>query len=234
MYNENFTKLVTESADSTYIGRGNPNAKILLVGQEYSKPNKNEEFNAKYWRSKIVNNEAVCLTHDKKVSEGHTWTKYQKLHDYIFERDNTKKIDFEEKIFTTEMNDNPAKNNAEAQKREDFEINLQNRKKTFINSEFIKNFPIVVLACSHYISPNEFCEIFEVEFHPLGRKYPNDDSNAMTNHYWTHYNKKESDPKLVIHTQQLSGHISNDLLKQMGKDIRDFLQTNNYWELSNH
>lgn len=229
MYNENFIKLVTECADVTYIGRGNPNAKILFVGQEYSKPNENAEFEAKYWKDKIANNEKADLKHFKRKEDKgqHTWRIYQKLHDYIFEKKSTNEFDFEEWVFTTEMNDSPATNNSIAQKRKDFKINLQNSKNTFINSDFIKQFLVIVLACSHYITPDEFCKIFDVEFLPQGKKYPNDNSNAMTNHFWTHYNKNKTEPKLVIHTQQLSGYISNDFLETMGKVIREFLIKNN-------
>lgn len=44
MYSSSFKKLINESSDDTYIGRGNTNANILLVGKEYSKGfhNRNE------------------------------------------------------------------------------------------------------------------------------------------------------------------------------------------------
>src|SRR5690554_3272440 len=104
--NESFIKLITESTDNTYIGRGNPNAKILFVGKEYSKPNENAEFDAKYWKEKIAKNERVYLKHLKRKEDKsqHTWKIYQKLYDFIFEEESTNEFNFEEEVFTTEMN----------------------------------------------------------------------------------------------------------------------------------
>ena len=228
MYNENFKKLVTEANSETYIGRGNPNAKILFVGKEYSKPNEKAEFDAKYWKEKISRSKIIDFTHNKQVNEGHTWNKYQKLHNYIFEKESGNEFDFEKNIFTTEMSEIPQKNTKDAPKNPAFFPKLINRKVTFFKSDFIKQFPVVILACSHYITPNEFCEIFDVEFIPQGKKYPNDNSNSMINHFWTHYNKNGTESKLVIHTQQLSGSISNKFLETMGKIIQEFLIVNNH------
>ena len=131
MYSENFKKLVEKSLGETYIGRGNPNAKILFVGKEYSKPNENAEFDANYWKEKISNNESVYLTHKKEVGEGHTWNKYQNLHDCIFEKPKTDMFNFEELIFTTEMSEIPQKNTRIANKNPEFIPKLIKRKQKF-------------------------------------------------------------------------------------------------------
>ena len=213
----------------TYIGRGNPNAKILFVGKEYSKPNENAEFDANYWKEKISNNESVYLTHKKEVGEGHTWNKYQNLHDCIFEKPKTDMFNFEELIFTTEMSEIPQKNTRIANKNPEFIPKLIKRKQKFFKSDFIQSFPVIVLACSDYITPQEIYDIFDVAFE-IGGKYPDDDSNSMQNHFWIHYNKdKNNKPKLVIHTRQLSVDVSNDLLKEMGKVIRNHLKSINLY-----
>jgi len=73
-----------------------------------------------------------------------------------------------------------------------------------------------VLACSNYISGKQITEIFGVKFDKeVGEK---------RQRYWIHYNKKET--KLVIHTRQLSGAVSNELLENMATDIREFLKKN--------
>ncbi|WP_175513940.1 hypothetical protein [Flavobacterium degerlachei] len=38
--------------------------------------------------------------------------------------------------------------------------------------------------------------------------------------FWTHYNSDKT--KLVIHTRQLSANVSNDLLKEIANEIRNF------------
>ena len=44
MFSSSFKNLIKTLSPKTYIGRGNPNAKILFVGKEYSKPNEKNEF----------------------------------------------------------------------------------------------------------------------------------------------------------------------------------------------
>ena len=221
MYSESFKKLVEESLDETYIGRGNPNSKILFVGKEYSKANENAEFDAKYWKDKISKNEAVHLTHKKEVGEGHTWTKYQHLHDYIFERPKTDMFNFEELIFTTEMSEIPQKNNRDAHTNPDFLPRLNKRKQEFFKSDFIQNFPVIVLACSDYIKNNdeirEIDDIFGVHYKEEYEKK----IYSKSNWYYSHYNDDKT--KLVIHTRQLSANVMAELLEDMAKLIRQHL-----------
>ncbi len=224
LYKESFRTLVLEGiANNTYIGIGNPNSKILIVGKEGSELNKQEDeiSFAKDWLPKIENNE-ISFRRFKKADlvkgysgEGHTWNKYQKLHDYIFteDLDNREKneINFEEKIFTTEMNINRSKRANDAPKD-----GMQERKDTFFRSEFIQQFPVIILACGDYIKNNEkvreIDDIFGVEF---DREYKTAQS------FWTHYNPDKT--KLVIHTRQLSIAVSEELLKDMAKVIIEHL-----------
>lgn len=221
MYNKNFKNLIKECSDRTYIGRGNPNAKILFIGKEYSTPNLKHEFEAKYWSEKIYLNELVNLNHKKDVVEGHTWSKYQKLHDYIFERSKTNILNFEDRIFTTEMSEISQKNTRDARKHIDFEEKLQQRKREFFKSEFIQDFPVVVLACSDYIKNNnvirEIDDIFGVGYKD---EYPKK-TYTKSNWFYSHYNRDRT--KLVIHTRQLSGNVLNELLKDMSTVIRRHL-----------
>ena len=226
MYNEIFKKLVNKSSDETYIGRGNPNANILFIGKEYSKANEKSEFDGKYWKKKIAKNESICLTHKKKVGEGHTWSKYQKLHDYIFEKSKTDTFDFEQLIFTTEMSEIPQKNARIAKKNPEFKPKLAKRKQEFFKSDFIQNFPVIVLACSDYIkNDNEIREIDEI----FGAHYKDEYEKKIYskfNWFYSHYNDDKT--KLVIHTRQLSANVKSKLLEDMGKLIRQHLRQNNY------
>ena len=123
------------------------------------------------------------------------------------------------------MSEIPQKNTRNASKNIEFKPKLIKRKIDFFKSKFIQDFPVIVLACSNYITPTEIYEIFDVAFE-IGGKYPDDDSTSMQSHFWIHYNKdKNNKPKLVIHTRQLSVDVSNELLKEMGKVIRNHLKS---------
>lgn len=237
LYKESFRTLVLEGiANNTYIGTGNPNSKILIVGKEGSskEPTDGEICFAKDWLPKIENNEISFRKLDKRYlvkkhtgevnsGEGHTWNKYQKLHDNIFteykEKREKNEINFEERIFTTEMNTNRSKNSKEASK-----AGMQERKNNFFREEFIQQFPVIILACGSYIKNNEkvpeINDIFGVTFKPYGRKYPKEETpNRQA--FWTHYNPDKT--KLVIHTRQLSSNVSNELLFEMANVIKEHL-----------
>jgi hypothetical protein len=232
LYKESFKTLVNigfekDTEICKYIGTGNPNSKILIVGKEGSceKPPEGEICFAKHWFPKIENNELISFNrfYKRRLSEGHTWSKYQKLHDNIFpeykEKQEKNEINFEERIFTTEMNINRSKISKEASK-----AGMQERKDTFFKSEFIQQFPVIILACGTYIKNNkkvrEIDDIFGVEF---VKEYKTDTPNPQS--FWTHYNPDKT--KLVIHTRQLSMAVSDDLLKDMAKVIKEHLKNLN-------
>ena len=237
--------------NGTYIGTGNPNSKILIVGKETAtdvdnKANGNEldvlfeneslqdfKENTVKWDLNIKNNVEVDSIpnwisgidsplsinplfpfknlHPKELKEGTTWRKYQKLHDSIFLNDLTlvkeKIFDFHNNFFLTEMNDSPSKFTKDANKS-----GIPNRKQLFKKSEFFQNFPVVILACSNYINGNEIEDIFNVKFDKqLG------EGKQL---FWTHYNSDRT--KLVIHTRQLSTNVSDNLLKEIANEVRNF------------
>jgi len=253
-YQEFFVKTVLECEKTeTYIGTGNPNSKILIVGKETAtdienKANLDELYvrfqrenlqdfneNAFKWNLNIKNNVEVNSIpnwiggkdsplssnplfpfkslHPKinKLKEGHTWSKYQKLHDSIFLNNlsstKEKEIDFHNNFFLTEMNSSPAKFTKDANKS-----GIPSRKQFFKENEFFQNFPVIILACSNYISGNEIENIFNVSFD----KQCGDGKQL----FWTHYNSDRT--KLVIHTRQLSTNVSDNLLKEIANEVRNF------------
>ena len=198
------------------IGQGNPEAKILFVGKEPSSEVTNDytfecldERNDKTF-------EDLWQVHDKPL-EGATWSKYQKIIDRIYpDRKHTKgKIDFEEMAFCTEMNNVCALHTTDADKS-----TIADKRRLLQESEFIQSFPVVILACGPYIinqgENRQIDDTFGVEFIREGI------TNARQN-YWIHYCKNPKKPKLVIHTRQLSGRISNELVYSIGDTIREFL-----------
>jgi hypothetical protein len=120
------------------------------------------------------------------------------------------------------MSELPSKTTGKAIKKSDFKTKLQYRKGTFFKTDFIKDFPIVVLACSNYIINNdknrEIDNIFDVNFISEG--------GTPNQKFWIHRNKSEI-PKLVIHTRQLSNAIEDELLIKIGEEIKNFSIANN-------
>jgi hypothetical protein len=229
---------------NTFIGTGNPNSKILIIGKEVAtdtEDGKNAELEAKnledfnnnvnawkknvnqnlkqtdipIWHFENVENNPLYAFKGARINkEGHTWRKYQKLNNFIFNKAGNSMINFQEEFFISEMSALPAKTTGKAQKNPEFKPSLIHRKETFLKSTFIQSFPVVVLACSNYIKGNEICEIFQVDFHEeIGEK---------TQKFWIHKNKDNS--KLVIHTRNLSADVSDLLLSQISEEIKKFLQ----------
>lgn len=236
MYSKEFKEFVKNGADKYFIGTGNPNTNILFIGKESAISDDNLESkkwynkNANDWIKHFENNTCECLSYpipkehvfrkEKKWGKN-TWSKYQKLSDFIFNKDEKQyHIDFLENVFTTEINDSPDQNTRTANKS-----NLNERKVLFKESKFIQNFPVIVLACSNYIKNNskirEIDEIFKVNY-----KYEYEKKiYTKFNWFFSHYNEEKT--KLVIHTRQLSANVKPELLKDMGNVIRKHLKSIN-------
>jgi hypothetical protein len=177
---------------------------------------------------KVNNNPLFPWKGSLKKDTSDTWKKYQKLHDIVFkeqiDHDNNKMIDFLEEFFITEMNQIGSRTTSEAQEAPDFNDNLKFRKNNIINSDYIRAFPVVVLACSDYISNNdkdrEIDNIFEVVYdgHPKN-KYQFDKNNS----FFLHHSTDKNQSRLVIHTRQLSGSVKDEMLIEIGKIIREHL-----------
>lgn len=232
-YTPHFVQFVKKGiADKYYIGTGNPNSQILYIGKESAIAKENliakdlYAKNALDWQTHIDNKSCEILNYP--VTEDHvfrkeniwgknTWSKYQKLTNRIFEKvDVPYHIDFLEDVFTTEINDAPNKRTNTANKN-----NLNERKILFKQSKFIQNFPVVILACSNYVTNNE--NIREID-EMFGVKYDNSFSKQVynrTNWFFSHFNEDKS--KLVIHTRQLSADVKTDLLNDMAEEIRKHL-----------
>lgn len=228
-FKDSFHSLVDKCAeDKVHVGEGNPDAKILIVGKEapIAETDCNYERyvnNAKYWKEGAK--EKISDQNYNPTNAGCTFRKYQKLNDFIWpdKKLGAHKFSFKENVFFAEMSDLPAMNTAKAKKEKDFKERLEKREE-FFKSDFIQQFPVVILACGDYIKNNDSIrqidDIFGVRYikkgphiHTLNRQS-----------FWVHYNADQT--KLVIHTRQLSGNVTNVLLEDMGKTIRQFLDIN--------
>ena len=215
-----------------YVGQGNPLSDILIIGMEpaiiTSSPTeviKNNIKNEQYVISNSVDLEK--LVKDKKSFKGnHTWKVYQKLINRVFDfSDNKPFIDFEKYAYTTEMNNWVSKSKIiNSKNRKYFNAILLERQELFKNSNFIQDFPVVILACGDYIDNNgvdrrerRIDYTFGVEFDsdgehvilsPRGKQYK----------YWVHHSLDRR--RLAIHTRQLSGCIPNSFLDDIADTIK--------------
>lgn len=231
MYKDEFVNFVNNGLGRYYIGIGNPNASMLLIGKESSIDAKNiEEIkkynrNAQNWENLIIQNEPDILEYPVKDDNTlksswgkNTWSKYQRLSDIIREKvSQPYYVDFLKFCFTTELNDAPMKRTSEADKS-----GIKDRKILFKNSELIQNFPVIVLACSGYIQNNE--ETREID-DIFGVTYCGDEEGkhcfGKGNWFYLHYSPDRK--KLVIHTRQLSNNVKNEMIIKMGHIIRKHL-----------
>jgi hypothetical protein len=229
-YNDKFVELLNKVEEYEYIGLGNPNSKILIVGKEAAIDIEfNEDFQKIKEKLKNLHGSKINWKSDKfDYSQNpkelrylsDTWKNYQQLYNNIFiEKQEKHYATFLKDVFTAEMSNLPSKTTDKAKKNQFFKSELELRKENFFKSEFIQSFPVVVLACSDYITNNdkkrEIDEIFDVQFNGEFKEY------SKGNWFFNHYNKAET--KLVIHTRQLSSNINNELLKDIGTKIREHL-----------
>ncbi len=215
------------------IGQGNPLSNILFVGCEPNfKGVDPDKMHAEYIKKYQTHTEEclcskngktfdnLCGFHDKKEhGEGWTWNKYQKIIDEVYPNRPHEQgmLDFEEMAFCTELNNVCASKSKDASK-----TTIPLKRQLFKESDFIQSFPVVILACGSYIinqgENRQIDDTFGVHFVKPGMV------NAKQN-YWIHESNDSNNPKLVIHTRQLSGATTNELLESIGSTIRGFLKT---------
>lgn len=225
-----------------YIGTGNPNADILILGKECSVEDKNsEQFifelkgNYKNWQRKRNYNQDAVLDFKTwndydpifpykgqkyKINNGcnggtsRTWYTYQKLINYILDKPNNKDIDFHKKVFITEVNSTPSRKTVDADTNS---INF--RKDLILQSDFFQSFPVVIISGVGYFkitaNENEIEEIFSVKY--LEKKLA---GGKKSQPYWIHSNKDNQPSKLLINTHQLSIGIADDLLFEIANMIK--------------
>jgi hypothetical protein len=232
---KNFVKKCIDN--NQYVGLGNPNSNILIIGKEAGfDPNnkdRNEDYksNAIIWQKDSLIYTKPFLPEDPKLRDGrHTWQKYQKLYNDISNSNLKEKyyINFVGKIFTTELSNLPFPNTQGAKENIKFKEELLKRKQIYFDSDFIRSFPIVIIPVldSNYISNNgigserEIDNIFKVEFNKEVKCKNSKDK------YWIHYSAIKGFPKIVIQTRQFTNGASNELLKSIALEIKEFAINN--------
>ncbi len=227
-----------------FIGTGNPMADILIIGKEASiskekQPNQYKTEianNFSVWKKMIEKNDfnqdkipylknieyqsplypykgqVLQINNGKNGGTSRTWMTYQKLYNRIYNKKENHNIDFHNDVF---INATPSPNTANADTQ-----TIDFRKNEILSSDFIKNFPVIILAGTGYFNTlkdgaenlNEIEEIFEVRFHQ--KKLA---ENKVRQPYWIHWNMDKT--RLLINTYQLSIGIADILLDEIAKEI---------------
>lgn len=236
-------KVLTEK--EVIVGYGNYDSKILFVGKESTEsPEKacNSLFHnlniqeRPNWTRKRIDEEVIDPKTGKKrpnywSNSGTLWWKYQTLIDYVrfdgLRQDRSKEFDFENFVYCTEMNNSHSKRTSDADKS-----TIDWRKKLFFKDPYFKDFSVIVLACSNYISGPEIEEIFDVTFTNACTLLPNSHKRkgTMNDTFWCHLSNDGK--RLVIHACNLSGAIKDGMLKWMAQIIESHLKKNGHFDLT--
>ncbi len=228
-YAKEFQEIV-EMCQSTYIGLGNPQSKILILGKECAI---DAEKNKERYKKEIVDNAYDWVNNSKEAqleypSKGQkfskspnggtssTWYYYQKLYNLIFRREQTEEVDFFNNCFISELSDATGLYSAlvdDKMRRKSIAKRIE-----LFQTPFFQQFPIVIVAAGHYCRDYniDIEEIFGVKWVAptidIGGKWIN-----------IHYNVDATTPKLLIHTNQLS-IVSNELLKKIAEILIEFIE----------
>ena len=255
-------ELPIEEMKNLFIGMGNPESKILIVGKEASIDGYNaqsileivknisqwerdinkhwsevayrewseEKFSPLYpYRGQIKKRDSRIRNPKAKYNFGTspTWLNYQKVRDTILGTFSDV-INFHENCFITELNQIPSRysNKQEKVTREKM---IAIRQKTIFASEYIRSFPVVILACG-----DDYVKMLDIKINSLfgvekygQRREISWGNKGRKQGYDIYRNIHGSPPKIVVHTWQLSQYIKDEYIQMIGKDIADFCNENN-------
>ncbi len=236
-----FLEFLKECGDKEQIcGAGNHNSNILLVGNEhYSKTSVSDDD----WKNYLKTNYDYCANTKtwSNFNKSKTWLYYQKLIDAAIPNRLKPTVrgerNFEEDAFTTELNSEAKPSSrVKGKEREELRKRIQSRLDLFKQSEFIKSFPVVVLACGSYLINNvekgitQINDTFDVKFdNQLNRDgVPIGWHKSENGKLWFTTQHSKDKQKLVIHTWQFSLRCTKRedrewLISEMASVIREHL-----------
>lgn len=222
-----FYKDKIETPNPFYIGFGNPNSEILIIGQEkaiaindFKKIREESKDNPQQWKTLICEKitdykykfsqyeNFVNPIHPYKIKakangRGQTWFYYQRLISLIYPDNEKSKLanPFFEKCFISELNHKVSKKSLGYQK------NLKREK--LWSFSFFTNFPIIILAAGSYVEQKDIERLFEVKF-----------SKDLSEPYRKLVVYKSlNTERTLIHTRQLSSGVSDKLLYKIVSQV---------------
>jgi hypothetical protein len=215
----------TSASNPYYIGFGNPNSDILLIGKEKSFDIGNKEalkyesienpsewnyyvknsanFNKEKFSKDAIHYLNAFYPYEKVNKGGSTWSKYESLVNRIFGKKRINHNDFFKDAFLTEVNYTPSK---QSQIRK-FDEKLR---QSFLKHPFYKSFKITILGCADYLDRNEIEEIFDVQF----------DKDLTEKHKLIIYKNSN---RILANTRQLSTSVPNLYLQKIADQVTTYL-----------
>ena len=237
---ENYTPEFQEvlkhcESNKLFLGEGNPNSKILIIGKEVGggSPKSLEEIirssdddakrNIETWTNPNGYDLMKLKTDIFNDGKNPTWSNYQKLVSKIIGKDLGKdNYNFLDYCFMTELsqihlpNSNYDKNLTKEESQEIKTIRQKSVKERaeLLSMPFFRNFPIIIMACGHYPRELNFDieKVFSVEWTKETKGL------SIGNFYNLHYGTD----KILIHTRQVSLGVTNQLLFEIAELCKSF------------
>jgi len=205
-----------EQPNPFYIGFGNPNAPLLLIGQEKAIDATTEQgkeymkvestLNPYQWQKIIaegiddlgyvVESPTVfknpLFPYTEKPKIGNTWNQYQLLTKKLFPELKDYPNSFFTMAFITEINHEVSKKKVGNQ--------ANPTRKNFMSHSFFKSFPMTIIAAGNYLSDEEIEERFDVKRIPGDLSEPNMKLQVFEN---------QEQQRVVLRTRQLSNFFFN-------------------------
>lgn len=204
-------------ANPYYIGFGNPNSDILIIGKElgFDIQDNNQFFNENiqniYHWEQVLKNDFLSIPHFNNCllpyfgnipnKEGHTWRKYNKLIKEILNKEADDNFKFLEHCFLTEYNYIPSPTSKGRSI-------LTGERKALLEHEFYKSFKIVINNARAY-DEGYMDKMFDV-------KWLKTDCLENSKRKYLLYENKKDNRKLIM-IDQLSFAWSNENLSQISK-----------------
>ncbi|HET8860737.1 hypothetical protein [Marivirga sp.] len=230
-------------ANPYYIGFGNPEADLLIVGQEkafnaFNNPELMlyESINNSFQWSKIIENNGDVseinfdprnprIHHTDKQKGNHTWSKYSILVDAFYGinscHENMKK-DWNQnsgdtlfdKAFTTELNVTPATSNSG--------LHLTSEREKLLSNSFFKNFKVVVFAIGSPSNKEVVKKIFS------DAKFENHDLGSYGTNKKREVAISKNTSQIIVICNQLSGSSGwrNEHIVALGERLRGLVNMN--------
>lgn len=235
-YKESFIDLLKNfsSGDGNdYIGQGNPNSSILIIGREHGFSKENEWYktevkdNHDQWikitcgegfsdsgyspRTCFADIEQEFRIGPKSNGTSPTWYIYQKIvnaicpHEMQAGKRGVPLLDFFDYCFITELSIESRPNNDDTEEKEKNATQKSINKRTpLLSSEFFRSFPIVILACGNYY--DNYHIDFEKMF-DVKWEGPTRPVVIGKKKYWMNLHYSNDRKRIVIHTCQASALI---------------------------
>lgn len=195
-------------ANPYFIGFGNPDSNILVIGQEMAiDPVKHRDTlemesyrNPEHWNT-IIEEKISDINYSFKGKNGFlnprkpydikatgTWQSYEKLVEKISDLNLNKNLEFFQHCFITELNTTTSKRQMGFKDCDERELLIKN--------QFYKSFPITILATGSYVKKERIESLFDV-------KHSKENSDSQKYKKFEVYYSQNKE-RILINTRQLS------------------------------